>query len=106
MTSRTWSRTPISLALALAILCTYSMVGLAQTGQTGPTGDLSVVGEVSVNGTNAISGATVFSDSTVTTGQNSSAVVRISDPLFLRLGRYQATEERTCTRCGLHSLPR
>ena len=29
MTSRTWSRTPISLALALAILCTYSMVGFA-----------------------------------------------------------------------------
>ena len=84
MTSRTWSRTPISLALALAILCTYSMVGLAQTGQTGPTGDLSVVGEVSVNGTNAISGATVFSDSTITTAQNSSAVVSLG-----KLGRVE-----------------
>ena len=84
MTSRTWSRTPISLALALAIVCTYSMVGLAQTGQTGPTGDLSVVGEVSVNGTNAISGATVFSDSTITTGQNSSAVVSLG-----KLGRVE-----------------
>ena len=84
MTSRTWSRTPISLALAFAILCTYSMVGLAQTGQTGPTGDLSVVGEVSVNGTNAISGATVFSDSTITTGQNSSAVVSLG-----KLGRVE-----------------
>src|ERR671920_861872 len=84
MTSRTWSRTPITLALTLAILCTYSMVGLAQTGQTGPTGDLSVVGEVSVNGTNAISGATVFSDSTITTGQNSSAVVSLG-----KLGRVE-----------------
>jgi hypothetical protein len=86
MTSRTWSRTPISLALALAILCTYSMVGFAapQQGQTGPTGDLSVVGEVSVNGTSAISGATVFSDSTVTTAQNSSAVVSLG-----KLGRVE-----------------
>ena len=84
MTSRTWSRTPISLALALAIVCTYSMVGLAQTGHAGPSGDLSVVGEVSVNGTNAISGATVFSDSTITTGQNSSAVVSLG-----KLGRVE-----------------
>jgi hypothetical protein len=84
MTSRTWSRTPIALVLALAILCSYSMVALAQQGQTGPTGDLSVVGEVSVNGTSAISGATVFSDSTVTTGQNSSAVVSLG-----KLGRVE-----------------
>ena len=85
MTSRTWSRTPITLALALAILCTYSMAALAapQQGQ-GPTGDLSVVGEVSVNGTSAISGATVFSDSTITTGQNSSAVVSLG-----KLGRVE-----------------
>ncbi|HST53617.1 MAG TPA: hypothetical protein VLJ61_16525 [Pyrinomonadaceae bacterium] len=85
MTSRTWSRTPITLALAIAILCTYSMVALAaQQGQAGPTGDLSVVGEVSVNGTSAISGATVFSDSTITTSQNSSAVVSLG-----KLGRVE-----------------
>jgi hypothetical protein len=86
MISRTWSRTPITLALAMAILCTYSMVALAapQQGQAGPTGDLSVVGEVSVNGTSAISGATVFSDSTITTGQNSSAVVSLG-----KLGRVE-----------------
>ena len=88
MTSRTWSRTPITLALALAILCTYSMVGLAQTGQTGPTGDLSVVGEVTVNGTSAISGATVFSDSTVTTAKGSSAVVSLG-----KLGRVEVLPE-------------
>jgi hypothetical protein len=90
MTSRTWSRTPISLALALAIVCTYTMVGLAapQQGQTGPTGDLSVVGEVSVNGTSAISGATVFSDSTVTTAKGSSAVVSLG-----KLGRVEVLPE-------------
>ena len=86
MTSRNWSRTPITLGLALAILCTYTMVGFAapQQGQTGPAGDLSVVGEVSVNGTSAISGATVFSDSTITTAQNSSAVVSLG-----KLGRVE-----------------
>ena len=83
MTSRTWSRTPIALALALTILCSYSMVALAAP-QQGMTGDLSVVGEVSVNGTSAISGATVFSDSTITTGQNSSAVVSLG-----KLGRVE-----------------
>ncbi len=83
MISRNWSRTPITLALALAILSTYSMVALAAP-QQGPTGDLSVVGEVTVNGTNAISGATVFSDSTVTTAKGSSAVVSLG-----KLGRVE-----------------
>ena len=86
MISRNWSRTPFALALALAILSTYSMVALAAPaqGQTGPSGELSVNGEVSVNGTNAISGATVFSDSTITTAQNSSAVVSLG-----KLGRVE-----------------
>ena len=85
MISRLWGRKPITLALAMAVLCVQSMVALAaQQGQTGPTGDLSVVGEVTVNGTSAISGATVFSDSTVTTGQNSSAVVSLG-----KLGRVE-----------------
>lgn len=86
MISRTWSRTPITLALAGAILSMYSMVSLAAPaqGQTGPSGDLSVVGEVSVNGTSAISGATVFSDSTITTAQGSSAVVSLG-----KLGRVE-----------------
>lgn len=90
MTSRTWSRTPIALALAITMLCSYSMVALAapQQGQTGPTGDLSVVGEVSVNGTSAISGATVFSDSTVTTAKGSSAVVSLG-----KLGRVEVLPE-------------
>lgn len=85
MISRLSGRKPITLALAVAVLCVQSMVALAaQQGQAGPTGDLSVVGEVTVNGTSAISGATVFSDSTVTTGQNSSAVVSLG-----KLGRVE-----------------
>jgi hypothetical protein len=88
MTSRTWSRTPIALALAITMLCSYSMVALAAPQQTGPTGDLSVVGEVSVNGTSAISGATVFSDSTVTTAKGSSAVVSLG-----KLGRVEVLPE-------------
>lgn len=83
MFSRTWSRTPLTLALALAILSMYSMVALAAP-QQGTTGDLSVVGEVTVNGTSAISGATVFTDSTITTAQNSSAVVSLG-----KLGRVE-----------------
>ncbi|HEV2706550.1 MAG TPA: hypothetical protein VGV59_11535 [Pyrinomonadaceae bacterium] len=83
MISRTWSRKPITLALAAAVLSMYSMVALAAP-QTGPSGDLSVVGEVSVNGTRAISGATVFSDSTITTAQGSSAVVSLG-----KLGRVE-----------------
>src|SRR5215212_6625848 len=83
MNSRNWSRSVVVTCLAVAIVCTYSMVGLAAQ-QMKPTGDLSVVGEVSVNGANAISGATVFSDSTITTGQNSSAVVSLG-----KLGRVE-----------------
>src|SRR3712207_6420776 len=83
MISRTWSRTALSLSLAVAVVCTYSMVALAAP-QQGPSGELSVVGQVSVNGTNAISGATVFSDSAITTGQNSSAVVSLG-----KLGRVE-----------------
>lgn len=89
MISRLWGRKPITLALAMAVLCVQSMVALAaQQGQTGPTGDLSVVGEVTVNGTSAISGATVFSDSTITTSKGSSAVVSLG-----KLGRVELLPE-------------
>jgi hypothetical protein len=87
MNSRNWGRTAVSLSLAVAILCTYSMVALAAQ-QTAPSGELSVVGEVTVNGTNAISGATVFSDSTVTTAKGSSAVVSLG-----KLGRVEVMPE-------------
>ncbi|MGB8509435.1 MAG: hypothetical protein WCD76_13680 [Pyrinomonadaceae bacterium] len=89
MISRTWSRKPITLALALAILSVSSMVALAAP-QQGPSGDLSVVGEVSINGTSAISGATVFSDSTITTAKGSSAVVSLG-----KLGRVEVLPDST-----------
>jgi hypothetical protein len=82
MNSRNWSRSVVTVCLAVAILCAYSMVALAAPQK--PAGELSVVGEVSVNGANAISGATVFSDSTITTAQNSSAVVSLG-----KLGRVE-----------------
>lgn len=85
MNSRHWSRAPIALGLAIAVLSMYSMVGLAaQQGQTGPSGELTVAGQVSVNGTNAISGATVFSDSTITTADKSSATISLG-----KLGRVE-----------------
>ncbi len=87
MNSRNWGRTAISFSLAVAIMCTYSMVALAAQ-QTAPSGELSVVGEVTVNGTNAISGATVFTDSTVTTAKGSSAVVSLG-----KLGRVEVMPE-------------
>jgi hypothetical protein len=80
MISRTWSRKSIAFCLAVAVLSVYSMVVLAtpgQTGQTGPSGELSVVGQVTVNGQSAISGATVFTDSTIQTGTSSSAVLSL-----------------------------
>jgi hypothetical protein len=71
-----WSRTPIALALAVAIVSMYSMVGVfAQTNTV--SADLSAVGDVTVNGARAISGATIYPGSTITTGDNSSAVVNL-----------------------------
>jgi hypothetical protein len=92
MKSRTSSRRPaIAIALALAVLCTYSMVALAAPQQkAGATGDLAVVGEVTVNGTAAISGATVFTDSTIVTGERSSAVVSLG-----KLGRVELLPQTT-----------
>ena len=88
MISRTWSRAALSLSLAFAVVCTYSMVGLAAPQQVAASGELSVVGQVAVNGTNAISGATLFTDSTVTTAQGSSAVVSLG-----KLGRVEVMPE-------------
>jgi hypothetical protein len=82
MNSRNWSRSLVTMCLAVAMVCTYSMVALA--GQQKASGEMSVVGEVSVNGEKAITGATVFTDSTITTGQNSSAVVSLG-----KLGRVE-----------------
>jgi len=85
MTSRTWSRNSIALAVAIAVLSVYSMVALASPGaQTKMSGELSASGQVTVNGQAAISGATVFSDSTITTAANSTATVSLG-----KLGRVE-----------------
>ena len=86
MSSRTWSRSPIALGLAVAVLSFYSMVAFAQTpeNQARPSGELTASGEVTVDGARAISGATIFSDSTISTAQNSSAIISLG-----QLGRVE-----------------
>lgn len=90
MISRTWSRKSLAFCVAVAVLSVYSMVALAQTGQTSPSGELSVVGQVTVNGQTAISGATVFSGGVVSTAKGSSAVVSLG-----KLGRVELMPETT-----------
>ena len=60
---------------AAAVLCVYSMVGLAATKDL--TGEITVTGQVSVNGQSAVSNATIVSGSTVVTGADSSAVISL-----------------------------
>jgi hypothetical protein len=60
---------------AAAVLCVYSMVGLAATKDL--TGEITVTGQVSVNGQSAVSNSTIVSGSTVVTGPDSSAVISL-----------------------------
>jgi len=60
---------------AAAVLCVYSMVGLAATKDL--TGEISVVGQVSVNGQTAVSNSTIISGSTIVTGADSSAIISL-----------------------------
>jgi len=60
---------------AAAVLCVYSMVGLAATKDL--TGEITVTGQVSVNGQSAVSNSTIISGSTVVTGPDSSAVISL-----------------------------
>jgi hypothetical protein len=60
---------------AVAVLCVYSMVGLAATGDV--TGEITVTGQVSINGQSAVSNTTIISGSTIVTGPNSSAIVSL-----------------------------
>lgn len=83
MTNRMLTRNLISFCLAIAIVCTYSMVGLAAAPQS-PSGELVTTGQVTVNGQNALSGATIFTDSTIETARGSSAVVSLG-----KLGRVE-----------------
>jgi len=60
---------------AAAVLCVYSMVGLAATKDL--TGEITVTGQVSVNGQTAVSNSTIVSGSTIVTGPDSSAVISL-----------------------------
>ena len=60
---------------AVAVLCVYSMVGLAATKDL--AGEITVTGQVTVNGQTAISNTTIVSGSTVVTGPDSSAVISL-----------------------------
>ncbi len=65
----------LTLLTALAVLCVYSTVALAQSGDM--TGDITVNGQVTVNGQTAVSNSTVMSGSTIVTGTNSSAIISL-----------------------------
>jgi hypothetical protein len=60
---------------AAAVLCVYSMVGLAATKDL--TGEITVTGQVTVNGQSAVSNSTIISGSTIVTGADSNAVISL-----------------------------
>ena len=65
----------LTLLTAVAVLCVYSTVALAQS--SGMTGEVTVSGQVTVNGQTAVSNSTIMSGSTIVTGTNSSAIVSL-----------------------------
>lgn len=77
MISKNWSRTPIALMLAAAVLSAYSMVGLAAAPaqETRPSAEITVSGKGKVNGVSVISGGTVFSGDTVEVEPNSTVTL-------------------------------
>ena len=60
---------------AAAVLCVYSMVGLAATKDL--TGEITVTGQVTVNGQTAVSNSTIISGSTIVTGADSTAIISL-----------------------------
>src|SRR5688572_3234755 len=64
-----------TLFTAAAVLCVYSMVGLAATKDF--TGEITVTGPVSVNGQTAVSNSTIISGSTIVTGADSTAIISL-----------------------------
>ena len=60
---------------AAAVLCVYSMVGLAATKDL--TGEITVTGQVTVNGQTAVSNSTIISGSTIVTGADASAIISL-----------------------------
>lgn len=70
---------------AVAVLCVYSMVGLAATKDL--TGEITVTGQVTVNGQSAVSNSTIVSGSTIVTGADSTAIISLG-----KTGRIEVLE--------------
>ncbi len=80
MNTKVWIQKAVSTGLMVALIATYSMVTLANTGKA--VGELIVNGSddtsfVMVNGEPAKSGRTVFSSSTITTPESFGATVNL-----------------------------
>ena len=83
MNSKLWIQKALSTCLVFAIIATYSMVALANSGKI--AGELVVAGQnvngeapsVLVNGESAKSGRSVFSASTIATPDNTSAIINL-----------------------------
>lgn len=79
----------------VAVIATYSMVSLANTGKV--AGDLTVLGNgssatVLINGDAAKSGRSIFSSSTIVTPEGSSAIVSLG-----KLGKIELAQNSTFT---------
>jgi ferric-dicitrate binding protein FerR (iron transport regulator) len=78
MKSETTCRKLTALCLSMAVLCLYSTVTLATSGdrEIAPVfAELSARGNVSLNGLEASSGTTVFPDSRVSTAEGARAII-------------------------------
>lgn len=77
MNSKLWIKKALSMCSMVAIIATYSMVGLAADGKT--SGELLFNGtdSVVVNGEAAKSGRTIFSSSSIVTPEGTSATLNL-----------------------------
>lgn len=83
MNSKLWIQKALSTCLVFAVIVTYSMVALANSGKI--AGELSVAGQnvngeapfVVVNGEPAKTGRSIFSASTIATPDNASAIINL-----------------------------
>lgn len=88
-----WLKKALSSCLMVALIATYSMVSLANTGKV--AGDLTVLGNgssVIVNSESAKSGRSIFSSSTIVTPEDSSAIVSLG-----KLGKVEIAPNSTFT---------
>lgn len=98
MNSKLWIHRALSMCLVVAMIATYSMVALANSGKV--AGELIVTGKtvngetpvVSVNGESAKTGRSVFSSSTITTPENASAIINMG-----RAGKIELAPNTTLT---------